>query len=126
MNSRDISDLTPELQGLYHLFAIEMEKAGIPFMVTSTYRSQDEQDKLYAQGRTAPGKIVTWVQHSMHQLHRAFDIAICKDGKPCWDVKVDVNEDGQADYIEAANIGRTLGLKPGAFWHTPDYPHYES
>ena len=33
-------------------------KRGITIQVTSTYRSIEDQDKLYAQGRTAPGKYV--------------------------------------------------------------------
>ena len=76
--SRNINDLVIPLQQLYHVFEFEMSEAGLPFMVTSTYRSLEEQLELYAQGRTKPGKIVTWVKHSKHNDRKAFDIAILK------------------------------------------------
>ncbi len=125
MASRRIDDLVPELKDKAQQFAVKMAEAGIPFMFTCTRRSQKEQNDLYAQGRTKPGKIVTWTTKSKHIEGRAFDIAILKDGKPSWDVKVDVNKDGEADYIQAAIIGHALGLNCGAFWKKPDYPHYE-
>lgn len=38
----------------------------IDFMVTEGVRSQARQLDLYAQGRTRPGKIVTWTKNSRH------------------------------------------------------------
>lgn len=43
------------------------------FSVIYGLRSQAEQDALYAQGRTKPGKIVTWVRHSKHTEGKAID-----------------------------------------------------
>jgi peptidoglycan L-alanyl-D-glutamate endopeptidase CwlK len=117
MTSRKIEDLLPEIQALYWKFAKAMSEAKLSFVVTCTYRDQAEQDRLYAQGRTAPGKVVTWVKHSKHQERKAFDIALTKDGKVYWD--------GIPDYLEAAKIGQGVGLTPGGLWHTPDYPHFE-
>src|SRR5262249_52981415 len=37
-------------------------------------RSQATQDQLYAQGRTAPGSIVTYAPYSNHQSGRALDV----------------------------------------------------
>jgi peptidoglycan LD-endopeptidase CwlK len=126
MASRRIDDLVPELQTLYWRFSSAMAAAGITFMVTCTYRDQAEQDKLYAQGRTAPGPVVTWVRHSKHQDRKAFDIAIVRDGNPCWDTKVNVNENDIPDYLEAAMIGRAVGLTAGGLWNKgKDYPHFE-
>ncbi len=126
MPSRKISDLTPETQAKYWAFAEGMAKAHIPFLVTSTYRSQDEQDKLYMQGRTAPGKVVTWTRHSRHTERTAFDIAILSEGKPVWATKVDINNNNLADYQEAAAIGEMVGLTVGAFWKTPDPAHFQN
>jgi peptidoglycan L-alanyl-D-glutamate endopeptidase CwlK len=125
MASRKIEDLVPELQEKFKLFKKMMDDAGIPFMVTCTYRSPQEQLELYAQGRTKPGPKVTWVKHSKHNDRKAFDIAITRDGKPVWDLKVDVSGDQRPDYEQAAYIGQDCGLIAGAFWHTPDYPHFE-
>jgi peptidoglycan L-alanyl-D-glutamate endopeptidase CwlK len=113
MASRKIEDLLPELQEKAKLFAVRMAEAGIPFMFTCTYRSPDEQLQLFRQGRSTPGPIVTWTTHSQHCLRRAFDFAILKDGKPCWDLKADVNDDDVGDYAQAGKIAEELGLQWG-------------
>lgn len=123
MASRKIEDLLPETQIKYHKFASLMSEANIPFLVTCTYRNQEEQDELYRQGRTKTGKIVTWVKHSKHTDKRAFDIAIMKDNKPTWDLKVSTNKNDIPDYREAASLGRQAGLKAGADFG--DYPHFQ-
>ncbi len=38
------------------------------------YRTQEQQDVLYAQGRTAPGPVVTWTRQSNHLLGLAVDV----------------------------------------------------
>ncbi len=124
--SRKIEDLTRETQIAFKEFAAFMAQEGIPFMLTCTYRSQEEQDVLYAQGRTTPGKKVTWTHHSKHTERTAFDIAILKDGKPTWDTKVSVNGDDIPDYKQAGDIAVQCGLVWGGIWQTsPDYPHFQ-
>lgn len=123
--SRLITDLIPECQELYKRFKLVMDMQGLTYVLTCTYRSQEEQDVLYEQGRTKPGKIVTWTHNSRHTSRRAFDIAITKDGKACWDVKVDVDQDQIPDYQEAGEIGESVGLVWGGRWKKPDYPHFE-
>jgi peptidoglycan L-alanyl-D-glutamate endopeptidase CwlK len=125
MPSRLIEHLTPETQEKFRLFAGKMAEKGIPFMLTCTYRSQAEQDALYAIGRTAPGSKVTWTKASRHTRRTAFDIAILKDGKPVWDTKVDVNVDLVPDYLEAGQIGESVGLEWGGRWRSPDFPHFQ-
>lgn len=79
---------------------------------------------------------VTWTLNSRHLIDledinlyndkaRAYDIAIVKDGKINWDIKVDINENEIADYEEVARIGESIGLKAGARFKTPDHPHFE-
>ncbi len=79
---------------------------------------------------------VTWTLQSAHLIDlddnvrgndksRAFDIVINRNGKPCWDVKVDVNEDGIPDYEEAGKIAESVGLVWGGRWKTPDRPHFQ-
>jgi peptidoglycan LD-endopeptidase CwlK len=125
--SRDLSELTPETQALYSKFDAKMKEVGIDYIVTCTYRSQAEQDALFAQGRTTPGRIVTWAQHSKHTERTAFDIAIKKDDKAIWDTKVDVNDNDIPDYIEAGKIGESVGLEWGGSWSTKkkDFPHFQ-
>ena len=52
-----------------------MALLGHPLIVVETYRTQERQDALYAQGRTKPGAQVTWTKHSMHTDGRAVDLA---------------------------------------------------
>jgi hypothetical protein len=81
-------------------------------------------------------KIVTWTLNSKHvtnmfdkdldnDFSRAFDIAILKDGKPIWDIKVSVNYNTIPDYEEAGIIGESVGLKWGGRFTNPDMPHFE-
>ena len=104
------------MQVLAIQFKEEMEKAGIPFIFTCTYRSQEEQNELYAQGRTKPGSIVTWTLKSKHILREAFDIAVLKNGKITWYAN---------DYKIPGEIGTKIGLNWGGNWKKKDYPHFE-
>ena len=117
MSSRSIEDLTPETQELYNKFAVIMKSKGINYIVTCTFRSQDEQNSLFEKGRTKPGQIVTWTRKSRHTDREAFDIAILKNGKISWNVD---------DYLEAGKIGRAVGLVWGGDFKTSkDRPHFE-
>lgn len=124
--SRRITDCVPELQEKFALFAVRMAEAGIPFMLTSTRRTQAEQDGLYARGRTAPGRIVTWTRRSRHIEGRAFDIALLTEGRmPHWDTKIDINDDQIPDYDQIGPIGESVGLRWGGRFRRPDRPHFE-
>ena len=115
--TRNPKALVPELYKLYLLFDQRMKAEGIDYILTCTTRTQADQDKLWNQGRTTKGPIVTWTRKSKHILGEAFDIAIMKDGKISWD---------KDDYIRPAEIGQEVGLIAGAFWaRSKDYPHFE-
>jgi peptidoglycan LD-endopeptidase CwlK len=117
MASRLVADLVPELQSLYYLFEKEMHKESQEFILTCTYRSPEEQKELYAQGRTKPGKKVTWTLNSKHNERKAFDIAMLINGKISWNT---------ADYLKAGAIGQKVGLEWGGSWtKTKDYPHFQ-
>lgn len=51
----------------------------IDFMVIEGYRPQERQNELYAQGRTKPGRKVTWTLNSRHTTGRAIDIVALKE-----------------------------------------------
>lgn len=124
MASRRIEDLDPKLQPLCREFLRRCEEANIPVYLTCTRRSQEEQEELYAQGRTKAGAIVTWTLKSLHIDGLAFDFVIIKDKKPCWDLKADVNDNDIPDYLEAGRIAEEVGLEWGGSWKkTKDYPH---
>ncbi len=60
------------------------EKQGCPIGIGECFRTVQEQNRLYAQGRTKPGPVVTnapgSTYRSMHQWGVAFDV-YRKDGK---------------------------------------------
>lgn len=74
---RDLTELLPVGQTACRLLFQECYKAGIRnIFITETYRSQERQNYLYAQGRTRPGPIVTWTLNSNHTSRLAWDIAV--------------------------------------------------
>lgn len=114
MTCRDINELKPTAQKACRLFLKKCKEAGLNIFLTETYRSQARQNQLYAQGRTEPGKIVTWTLNSRHTSRRAWDIAVI--GKDLYDMAV---------IRQAGAIGQSLGITWGGEWSTPDYVHFE-
>lgn len=62
------------------------EYYGASIAVVSGLRTQAEQDRIYAQGRTAPGPIVTWTRSSAHTSGRAVDLAFRVSGAVTYSV----------------------------------------
>ncbi len=94
----------------------------LSIQVTQGFRSWNEQDNLYAQGRTTPGKIVTNAPggYSMHNLGLAVDL-VPEDvipGQPNWNVESEA-------WKKLLAAGPACGLAEGAQWRTfPDNPHF--
>ncbi|AXT47735.1 M15 family metallopeptidase [Chromobacterium rhizoryzae] len=129
MPSRRIEDLHPALQTLCRQFMERCQAAGLDILITCTWRSGQEQDQLYAQGRTAPGAKVTNARagQSAHNAMldgkpaaRAFDIVPKVNGKPEWNA-------AHPHWQIAGRIGMELGLnwygRPGAPFR--EFPHFE-
>ena len=99
-----------------------VEKAaakGIRIIITDGFRSIEEQDELYAQGRTKPGKIVTNRKggESYHNYGLAVDFAIkLSSGRVLWDLKYDGNKNGRPDWFEVAELAKELGFTWGGDW----------
>lgn len=92
-------------------------------------RTFPEQDDLYAQGRTKPGKIVTNAPagSSYHNYGLAVDIVLIINGKEAsWDIAKDYNGDGLADWMQVVDIFEKKGFYWGGdFKSIKDYPHFE-
>jgi peptidoglycan L-alanyl-D-glutamate endopeptidase CwlK len=103
-----------------------LETEGILIRVTQGLRSWNEQDDLYAQGRTKPGKIVTNCKggDSYHNYGMACDLVPSQFGKdqpysPDWNAQ-------HASWKRMEVVGVSLGLVSGATWRTfPDNPHFQ-
>lgn len=118
--SRSLDELHPIVKQKAEKMISEAASQGIEILVTATYRSKEEQDALYAKGRTAPGNIVTNASYpySLHNHGVAFDVVPIKDGKAVW------NDYGLWDQIGV--IGKSVGLEWGGDWTSfPDRPHFQ-
>jgi peptidoglycan L-alanyl-D-glutamate endopeptidase CwlK len=76
VSERNLATLDPALAEKIRTAAAEYEKTGSKFCVYDGYRTAAQEDALYEEGRTKPGKIVTMVRggHSMHNYGMAADI----------------------------------------------------
>jgi len=118
--SRDINLLHPRLRRIIPQIIAECKAQGLPVLVTQTLRTKAEQDALYAQGRTKPGKIVTnaWYPNSAHCWGVAFDF--------CRNVKGREYEDTDGFFSKVAAIAKPYGLTWGGDWKNfVDRPHLE-
>lgn len=105
------------------------EERGIPIDITDGFRSYKEQNRLFAQGRTIDGPVVTQAQggQSYHNFGLAIDFAIwTPDGRLIWDTGYDGNGNGKSDWFEVADIAKELGFDWGGDWQGfKDYPHLQ-
>lgn len=109
IDSRNIDDLHPYVAKLCRQFIANCKKEGIAVEIISTYRDNARQNAIYAQGRTKPGKIVTYAKggQSWHNYRLAFDFVVMKHEKADWgDMK---------SYKAARKIGEALGLEGLSF-----------
>lgn len=119
---RDIAVCHPRLQSMAKKLVEECAAKGLKIKITDCFRSKEEQDSLYAQGRTKPGNIVTdapgSTYSSMHMWGVAFDI--CRnDGRGAY-------YDNDGFFTKVGAIGKSLGLEWGGNWKSPvDKPHFQ-
>lgn len=124
INSRRIEDLLPQVQPLANAFIEKCKAEGIELLITSTYRDKESQAALFAQGRTAPGKIVTNARagQSFHNYRVAFDVVPLRNGKPVWGT---ANEDAVL-WKKIGAIGIQCGLEWAGNWRTfKEFPHFQ-
>lgn len=92
---------------------------GIDLAITAGHRSREEQARLYAQGRTTPGGIITYARPgtSRHESGRAIDVVPLKEGKPDW---------RSPHWGRLGALGQSLGLEWGGTWkRLTDRPHFQ-
>lgn len=115
--------------------AVDFAADKLPFdvLVVEGVRTVARQRELYAQGRTAPGKVVTWTMMSQHIGGRAVDLApLLADGSVDW------SDPKKFDAINTAmqDAAKVVGVRIrwGADWDVDgkprergetDSPHFE-
>ena len=104
-------------------------KKGIDVVITNGFRSVQEQNQLYDQGRTKKGNIVTNAKggESYHNYGLAIDFALKTSvGNVIWDRQYDGNKNGKTDWNEVVAIAKSLGFEWGGDWaQFKDYPHLQ-
>lgn len=121
-----ISQIQNEAVRLATLKLIERcYKRGVEIRITQGFRTTEEQNALYAQGRTTPGPIVTNARggQSYHNYSLAIDFVLIKGG---YNMQYDGDSDGIADWVEVVTEAKALGFAWGGDWKSfKDDPHFE-
>jgi peptidoglycan LD-endopeptidase CwlK len=114
-----IATLLPEVQSYARALVTKADADGITIKVISGLRTYDEQNDLYAQGRTQPGRIVTNARggYSNHNFGIAFDVGVFEGSQYL---------DESPKYKAVGVLGMDLGLEWGGNWKTiQDEPHFQ-
>lgn len=124
-SQRSLDNLSGVHPDLVKVCSTALSLGVVDFTVIQGVRTQEEQDKLYAQGRTEPGDVVTWTRNSKHI-----------SGKDGYGRAVDLTpypsffEDRDAFFtlagvmLSAASING-VAVTWGGSWNTKDLPHFE-
>ena len=126
ISSRRLNPLHPVVRARADAFLHLCAQKGLGVMVTQGLRSWEEQDALYAKGRTVPP---IGLQHrvtkakggqSYHNFGLAFDIVVLDAvGKADWDVS-------HPGWAYAGALGKSVGLDWGGDWTGfKDWPHFQ-
>ena len=116
MIDRDFAKLHPTVRFAVRTLLTRCDAKGLHFAMFEGFRSRERQAALYAQGRTVPGKIVTYARpgESYHQYGLAADIVGFVDGKWTWNLP-------GADWDVMHQIASELGLETLSF----ETPHVQ-
>ena len=118
---RKIDELQPKVQAAVLAAIHDCQAAGLEVLISCTYRSPEEQQVLYNQGRTTPGKIVTNAKpgQSFHQYRVAIDLYPLVSGKPDFTGKA-------LQWTKIAKIFQEHGFEWGFNWtRFKEMPHFQ-
>lgn len=119
----DVSSLYPPFFTKVNQLVANCAARGHVFFANSTYRSVEQQDVLYAQGRTKPGQIVTNARggQSAHNFAIAVDFTHDADDDASNGLQPDWTPE---QYRVLGEEAVKLGLEAGFNWPSfPDRPH---
>ena len=118
-SEKAIATLLPEVRPYARALFFKARDQGIAINILSGTRSYEEQDRLYAKGRTAPGPKVTNARagYSNHNFGIAFDIGVFDGNRYLPESPL---------YKAIGALGMELGLDWGGNWKSiVDQPHFE-
>jgi peptidoglycan L-alanyl-D-glutamate endopeptidase CwlK len=118
-SEKNIATLHPDAQAWAREFLRRVLASEIQVKIIAGLRTYEEQNALYAKGRTKPGSIVTKVKggYSLHNFGIAWDIGVFNGSKYL---------EKSPLYDKAGEIGRNMGLEWGGDWKSfVDKPHFQ-
>jgi peptidoglycan LD-endopeptidase CwlK len=126
----------PDLEKIYEEICKRLTGGRVICRFSRVFSTFAEQDEIYAQGRTKPGKIVSFARggQSYHNFGFAADIVLLidKDGNgtyetATWDELIDVDGDGIPEWAEIVQVFKMYGWEHGGDWNKPlrDPPHFQ-
>ena len=118
-SSNSINSLNPHVAQLARRFLDLTRANGMDVRIIAVFRSWDESDRLFAQGRTTPGQIVSNARggESYHNWGLAFDAAPFENGVISSDTE---------KFKKMGRLGEQVGLEwGGTFKDLVDYPHFQ-
>jgi len=131
-SSRSIKDANVLLKMAWPEIRKRYQKAhpGLTLIITQSHRTVKRQQKLYAKGRTKPGKKVTWVdgvkrigKHNYYPS-QAIDVAV----KSLFMNKITWNVVLYKPLVKIVKeVGKEMDIKlvSGGTWKKKDYPHIQ-
>lgn len=125
-SEKNIKTLTPETQAAARKWLLSVRQAGIKAVIICGTRTFAEQEEIYAQGRTKPGKVVSNARagSSVHNYGKAWDFVVFEGlndkggtGEALWE---------SPDMRKAGAIAIEQGLDWGGAWKSfADIPHIQ-
>ena len=118
-SERHIATLLPEVRPLARALVHKAAGMGIQIRILSGFRTYEEQAALYAQGRTAPGRVITNARpgYSNHNFGIAFDVGVFEGSRYLGE---------SPKYKAVGALGMDIGLEWGGSWKTlVDEPHFQ-
>lgn len=124
-----IKSLDPKIQKSFTDFILKAKEIakefGVDYVAISGTRTEEQQNALYAQGRTKPGPKVTNARYpySNHNHKIAVDMGCFKNGK-----YIDESSPAFSEKVHRAvsQIAAKYNLDWGGSWKSiKDYPHFE-
>lgn len=114
-----IATLLPQVRPMARALVQKAGQSGIQIKIISGLRSYSEQNALYAQGRTQPGRKVTNARagYSNHNFGIAFDVGVFEGSRYLGE---------SPKYKAVGALGMELGLEWGGSWKSiVDEPHFQ-
>jgi len=118
-SEKAIAALLPQVQPYARALVKKAAQHGITIKVIGGLRTYEEQNELFAQGRTKPGRIVTNARggFSNHNFGIAFDVGVFEGASYLGE---------SPKYKAVGALGMDLGLEWGGNWKTfLDEPHFQ-